>query len=126
MSKLVMVIDGNEEILQLYDVLLKDEGYRVSLHTYWEQEEGVKLVKSIQPDLVITDLTVKSRYAAIQVVKQLSLDPLTQNIPVVICTTVPAMLIVEMIPKPLFQTIKVIQKPFNVDDLVGTIRTLLN
>ena len=52
----ILIIDDNEDILELFEQVLVDDGYSVSTAT--NGAEGVKLFKNDSFDLVITDINM--------------------------------------------------------------------
>lgn len=64
--------------------LLRKNGYEVI--TADSGEQGVALAKSEKPDLVLMDVVMPG-LNGFQATRQLSRDPVTQKIPVIMCTT---------------------------------------
>jgi CheY-like chemotaxis protein len=121
-SKLIMVIDETQDILDLFDLILTDAGYRVSLHYY--NGRDLQEVKQVAPDLIISDLSLKDQDAGWRFLQKLKLEPQTQNIPVLVCTAVP-----EITQDPNGRLVElgvaVLLKPFIVDDLLSIMAKLL-
>ena len=51
--KVILVVDDEDDVRELLRVLLEREGYRVECAC--DGDEGLKIAKSLRPDLVITD-----------------------------------------------------------------------
>jgi twitching motility two-component system response regulator PilH len=82
-KKVLVVDDSPTERFFLTDLLRKN-GYEVI--TADSGEKGVSLAKTELPDLVLMDVVMPG-LNGFQATRQLSRDPSTQNIPVIMCTT---------------------------------------
>jgi CheY-like chemotaxis protein len=122
-SKWIMVIDETQDILDLFDLILTDAGYRVSLHYY--NGRDLQEVKQVAPDLIISDLSLKEQDAGWRFLQKLKMEPQTRNIPVLVCTSVP-----EITQDPNGRLaelgVAVLLKPFIVDDLLSIVAKLLS
>jgi CheY-like chemotaxis protein len=122
-AKLIMVIDRTQGVLDLFEQVLSDEGYRLSLHFYkWQDLQEVKRVK---PDLIISDHSFPNDPAAWQFLEKLKSDTQTTNIPVIVCTTNPKV-VLDAERRLANLDITVLAKPFQIDELVTVVRELLN
>ena len=82
--KRVLVVDDSATERFFLSNLLRKSGYEVI--TADSGEQGVALAKSELPDLVLMDVVMPG-LNGFQATRQLSRDPSTQNIPVIMCTT---------------------------------------
>lgn len=82
--KRVLVVDDSPTERFFLTDLLRKNGYEVI--TAENGEQGVALAKSEQPDLVLMDVVMPG-LNGFQATRQLSRDPATQKIPVIMCTT---------------------------------------
>jgi DNA-binding response OmpR family regulator len=122
-AKLIMVIDQTEEILELFNQILDAEGYRVSLH--YLNERSLQEVKEIKPDLIICDHSFEDEQLAWQFLQKVRVDKQTQKIPVIVCST--NQTIWQDYEGRLFNMgIRVLSKPFQIDELLALVRELLN
>jgi two-component system, OmpR family, phosphate regulon response regulator PhoB len=122
-SKLIMILDNTQDILDLFELLLTDAGYRVSLHYY--NKRDLQEVKQLMPDLIISDHEFNDQNAGWQFLEKLKTDQQTQNIPVIVCTAV--MDIALDIDKRLAKLgIRGLAKPFKIDKLLTLIQKLLH
>ncbi len=123
MAKLIMVVNDTEEILELFREVLTYEGYDVSLHAYGKR--GMDEVERIAPDLIISDFPPLEREQhGWQFLQMLKMRRTTAHIPVVVCTT--NLRAIEnnqawMVSKGM----RVVAKPFTVDELLDPIRSLI-
>lgn len=82
--KRVLVVDDSPTERFFLSDLLRKNGYEVL--TAENGEQGVALAKSELPDLVLMDVVMPG-LNGFQATRQLSRDPTTQKIPVIMCTT---------------------------------------
>jgi signal transduction histidine kinase/ActR/RegA family two-component response regulator len=80
---LVLAIDNERPILQLYERYLKNHGYQV--YGLTDPTQAVELARKLHPFAITLDVMMPS-CDGWQVLEKLKSDPETQNIPVVICT----------------------------------------
>ena len=83
MATILIVDDSPTEIHVLTTMLVKN-GYNVISAS--SGEEGVSMAKDQKPDLVLMDIVMPG-LNGFQATRQLSSDPGTKNIPVIIVTT---------------------------------------
>ena len=79
----ILVVDDEEDIVELVELNIAREGYRVL--TCGTGEQALKLAGSKLPSLVILDLMLPG-IDGLEVCKKLKSDPKTQNIPIVMLT----------------------------------------
>ena len=123
MSTRILVINDNQEILELFDEILREEGYEVVLysHAFSDLEE----VEKINPDLIVLDYLFGVERLGWQMLQKLKMRRSTANIPIVICTA--AIQAVREIEGYLeMKGIRVVAKPFDIDDLLKGVREALH
>jgi len=81
MPKKIVVIDDDPDIVQIVKTTLKSKGYEVTSAP--DGEDGLRLVYSTQPDLVILDLMMP-RISGLEVCRRLRQDEQTKNIPIIV------------------------------------------
>ena len=123
MSKLIMVINDTQEILELFEIILTGEGFRVSLHSY--QVRDLKVVKEVNPDLLIVDQLYGEEALGWELVQKMKMDRDVVHIPIVVCST-EIRLLKELEGHLKAKNIGVILKPFDVDDLVYAVKKALS
>ena len=118
---LIVAVDDEPSILDLYAEILQDEGYRV---VSCAKADAVSCVRREQPDVVLLDvwpLTPVADWATYQALVE---DPTTARIPVILCTTIDPTTI--QLPAELHASpVAILPKPFLLDDLLGAIETAL-
>jgi twitching motility two-component system response regulator PilH len=121
MAKHIMVFNDTQEILELFNDILTEEGYRVSLGTFSPQE--LEMVRAAQPDLVIADYPPLDREArGWQLIQKMKMARETAHIPIIVCTT--NLRAIEHNEGWLAkQNILTIPKPFTIDELLNAVHS---
>jgi DNA-binding response OmpR family regulator len=117
-----LIINDNQEILELFDELLREEGYEPVLysHAFSDLDE----IEKIKPDLIILDYIFGVERLGWQMLQKLKMRRSTANIPIVVCTA--AIQAVREIEGYLeMKGIRVVAKPFDIDDLLRGVRDAL-
>jgi DNA-binding response OmpR family regulator len=118
----IMVVNDSVEFLQLMEDLLTDQGYQVSIV---ERGAGTRAAaKELRPDLLIIDVRMPD-LDGFEVLNLLQLDPATAAIPVLVCTA--AVQDVQL-QEPMLRDrgIPVLLKPFDIEELLSTVRRILD
>jgi CheY-like chemotaxis protein len=119
-----MVINDDTPFLDLMHQLLQEtEGYAVQTRKEWEG--AYEFVKAQRPDLVILDIRIGGEERGWHILEMLTLDPDTLPIPVIVC---PAAVDDLQADQPLLEKygVRVLPKPFHLDDLLATIGACLS
>lgn len=119
MSKLIMVVEDSRSILEMFETLLIDEGYQVSLHS--SPSSDLAAVKRVQPDLIIVDLIFGNEPVGVEFIRQMGLDPATSAIPLIVCSA-QLQLLSELAREMPGRKMATVSKPFDIDDLLATIK----
>ena len=122
----ILVLNDVAEILDLFEAVLGDEGYRVSRGTMTPGELGrtFQQVKDVQPDLLIADFLFGHDPLGWQLIQMLKMDAATAKLPVVVCSA--AAKPIEELSAHLDQMgIGVVLKPFDIDTLLAEVRRIL-
>ena len=121
----ILVINDTVAILELFRALLEDEGYRVTTDGFSiELMEMLERVKAEPPDLIVLDFILLDEGKGWQFLQMLKMDRGTRDIPVVACTAAARM--VEELQVHLDEMgVKVVLKPFDIDNLLAEIQKLL-
>jgi CheY-like chemotaxis protein len=113
-SKHILVVNDTEEIIELFRDILKDMGHRVSATSF--APEDLREVKKANPDLVILDLVFEGERTGWQLAQKLRMTRETENLPIIICTAATED-VREQEGWLVANAIKVVPKPFTIDDL---------
>lgn len=119
-STKILIVDDDENILSLLEDLLEKEGFSVITAT--NTEDGYKKAISLQPDLIITDITMP-QVGGVELCRMLRNNTKTKLTPIIMLTVLSS------------ETDKVIgleigaddyiTKPFSTKELIARIKALL-
>ncbi len=118
-SKTIAVVDDNTTFLDLMQELLTEEGYRVTSHTVGG--DAYPALKEQQPALIILDIRMEHPESGWQLLEALRLDPATAAIPAIVCSA-DARALREKAAHLRELRADVLEKPFNLDELVAKVR----
>jgi DNA-binding response OmpR family regulator len=119
--KHIFVINDTTAILELFTVLLEDEGYRVSTDGFSvELLTMLERVKQEKPDLVILDFVINDEGKGWQFLQLLKMDRDTRDMPVIVCTAA-AKLVEELQVHLAEMGVAVVLKPFDIDHVLAQI-----
>ena len=118
----VLVIDDTPEIRDLFQEVLDDEGYRVTLAAEVPGDLGV--IRALAPDLLLLDFSFSGTGAGWRLLHALKAEPEFAALPVVLCTA--AHEAVRDVEAELRAWgVRVVLKPFELDDLLATLADAL-
>jgi DNA-binding response OmpR family regulator len=118
----IAVINDDQAIVDMLTDFLQDAGYETI--DCLSGEGSYDLIRREHPALVIIDLQMEQPEAGLHVLQKLRADPVTANIPVIICSADRRFL------RERAATIQalngeMLEKPFDLDPLLAKIQTLL-
>ncbi len=116
----ILVVNDTQEILDLMQELLEDEGYRVTTSL---SLLDISKIKTLAPDVIVQDLLFEGmQETGWKFLTLMRLDPELARIPLVLCTAaVRTINDPEMAEQLDRQGIRVVLKPFTIDDLLTTL-----
>lgn len=118
----IMVINDDQDILALYEDLLKEEGYDViTSKLAFEHPAAVEL---LHPDLVMLDLKFGTRIEGWKMMQKLRLYRPTANLPIILCTAA-VREAREQEEHLRSEGIGIVYKPFAIDHLLLAVRQVL-
>ena len=113
-AKHVLVVNDTEEVVELFRDILEGLGHRCSSISYAPQD--LSEVASIKPDLVIVDVLIDGEKHGWQLAQKMRMSRETEAIPIIICTALTND-VREQEGWLVSKAIKVVPKPFSVDEL---------
>lgn len=123
MATRILVINDTQEILDLFRVLLEEEGYEVVLYSYAIMD--MREVERVHPDLIILDYIFGTEKTGWQMLQKLKMTRATATIPVIICTA--ATREVREIEGYLqSHGVRLVPKPFDIDALLEAVDLALS
>jgi CheY-like chemotaxis protein len=121
----ILVVNDTVSILELFTVLLEDEGYRVSTDGFSvELSAMLARIREMQPDLVVLDLVIMEEGKGWQMLQLLRMDRETRDIPVIVCTAA-SRLVDELQTHLDTMKVSVVLKPFDIDHLLTVVSKCL-
>ncbi len=120
----VLVINDTQEILDLMQELLEEEGYRVTTSLALLD---IDKVKAQEPDIIVQDLLFEgTQELGWKFLTLVRLDPELARVPVVLCTAaVRTVNEPEMAEQLNRKGVRVVLKPFTIDELLITLNEVL-
>ena len=85
-QKRVVVIDDDRDFLEYTQIILHSAGYWVE--TAISASEGLALVRSTLPDLIIIDVMMSFALEGIELARDITQDPALAHIPVLVVTSI--------------------------------------
>ncbi len=122
MAAHILVVNDTQDILEIFRLLLEDEGYKVTLSSFPLQKVGE--ITRLNPDLIILDVVFGEERLGWQMLQLLKMQPTTATIPVIICTASEKS-VREMEGYLVSKDILVVYKPFELHDLLTAIAQAL-
>lgn len=114
MSKKILVVDDDKDILDVIKYVLKDEGYSVVAST---TADALLKLNSIKPDLILLDCCLKEGYGD-DLCREIKSDPLHKHIPVVLVSGLNGL---EFIASQCHAD-AFVEKPFELDQLTAVVK----
>ncbi len=122
MAARILVMNDTQEILELFRLLLEQEGYEVILSSFPLQK--VAEIEQIKPDIIILDFLFGDKKLGWQMLQLLKMQRSTATIPVIVCTAAEST-VREQEGYLVSKGIEVIYKPFDIDTLLALISRML-
>ncbi len=118
----ILVVNDTQEILELFRLLLEEEGYEVVLAGFPFQQ--ISDIERINPDLIILDFVFGDQKTGWQMLQMLKMKRSTATIPVIACTAA-LDLVREQEGYLVSQGVHVVFKPFDIDQLLTSVKQVL-
>ncbi|MCD6057002.1 MAG: response regulator [Thermomicrobiales bacterium] len=120
----ILVIDDTQEILDLIQGLLEDEGYQVTPSL---ARLDVAKIKELAPDVIVQDLLFEgTQEEGWRLLELVCLDPQLARIPLILCTAAVRTVHDPEMAEQLDRVgIRVVLKPFSIEDLLSALTETL-
>ena len=118
----IAIVEDDRDTLSMLHDLATWAGYQPICCT--RGAEAHPLIHRVRPDLVILDLWLESQEAGGMVLGMLELDPITQEIPVIVCSA-HRDLLEQRAPYLQAKGHRMLAKPFTPEQLLATIADTL-
>src|SRR5512140_2660540 len=120
MTKSILVVDDDPEIVTMLNTRLSKRGYKVS--TASDGNRAIELAKREKPDIVLLDVMMPGK-SGWEVARALKQDPVTQGVKIVMVSAIGEQ--VNDLTSPLYGVDAHIDKPFEFERLEKVIRGLI-
>lgn len=119
-GKRVLIVNDTQEILELFDEILRQMGFEVVLMSFAPRE--LEQVRNTEADIIILDFIFGQRgLEGWQLLQKIRMDPTLETVPVIVCSA--ALLEVKEQEGYLTeQGVLVVLKPFTVSQLEEALR----
>lgn len=119
----ILAINDSHEVLEIFRLLLEEEGYRVTTMRYaFKEMAEIRLMK---PDLIILDYMWAEEDSGWAMLQMLKLDRTTGAIPIILCTGAKKQ-VEELDGQLATMNVTVVLKPFDIDALLNAITRRLD
>lgn len=115
MSKLILTIEDDKAISELYQEILTEAGYQV--HLMADKPADVQSIAQLQPDLIISDWGLEQEDINWNFINAMLDTPSTSAIPIMVCTAI-SIRANNLGGRLNQRKIAVLEKPFDIDKLV--------
>jgi DNA-binding response OmpR family regulator len=118
----ILVINDDQEILTLFEEILREAGYNALL--YSSAIRDLAEIERLKPDLIIIDYLIGHEDSGWQLLQKLKLRRTTAALPVIVCTAATKLLL-ETSGYLLSKRVIALPKPFDIDELLAAIERAL-
>lgn len=116
----IAYVDDDVELTRLVSVALEDEGWEVLVEN--DGEAGLEMILAGQPDLIILDVMMPG-LTGWEICKYVRSKPDWNNTPILMLTGIGERM--NAMTAPLYGADAFLDKPFDIDDVVETVRQLV-
>ncbi len=121
-GKTIIVVNDSPELLELAEVLLRDEDFDVKVALMGTG--ALDLIRATLPDALVLDVRLPD-VSGWDILQALKLDPRTAQIPVLVCTAAVAELR-ELETQLARMGVDILIKPFAIDTFIEKVRTMVS
>jgi len=121
-GKSVVVVNDSPELLELAEILLRDEDFDVKVTLTGSR--ALELIRTTMPSVIVLDIRLPD-VSGWDILQALKLEARTASIPVLVCSAAVQELR-ELEPRLATMGIDVLIKPFAIDTFLARVRDLAN
>lgn len=125
--KKVAALDDDESLLELYQTVLEDEGYGMEAVVFNRQLDLLlENIRATQADMLILDIHLPG-LGSFEIMQAMKADPELAALPILVCSASRPSLNVlrELMVGVNLQMPTVLEKPFDLDELLRSIEDLI-
>ena len=124
-EKRIVVVDDDPDFLEFIRIVLRSAGYKVD--TAASATEGLALIRSSVPDLIISDLMMSYSLEGIELAHEITHDPILANVPLLVVTSIARTMDAVGFDEETAPAIKVfLTKPVSPDELLARVGSCLS
>lgn len=120
MKKQILIVDDDPDSLDMLSFILTSEGF--SIITAGDGLEALDIIKSVQPDLIITDVNMPN-LDGIELTKRLREQFQSTSLPIVVVSALEREVVLEAINAGANEAM---QKPMQLDSLLTLVKQILS
>ncbi len=124
----IFIIDDDDDLLKAQRLFLEEKGYTVE--TALDTEEGLRVLKSFKPDVIIADLMMEHYDSGFVFCKKVKDEPDLRSVPIIMQTAAPRELgykfdVEDPVKREWMKVNEILTKPVPLDHLLGKIEQYL-
>jgi CheY-like chemotaxis protein len=120
---MVLVVNDDHDMLDLYEALIQEIGHEVVTETI--VESGPAAVSAVRADALVVDLQRPDQDDyGLRLIEEVRADPEVGGTPIILCTGAVEQ-IVPLLPRLEKMKVSVLPKPFQADELERTLASVL-
>lgn len=120
MAVRILIFDDEEDILEVFRLILEPEGFEV--HLFSHPFTDIQEIERLAPDLIILDLVMDHQQGGELMLQSLKQYPPTASIPLILCTAATQG---ESYLDLQSSQIQLLEKPFDMDELLRLVHCSL-
>jgi CheY-like chemotaxis protein len=114
MTKRIMAVNDDPDILEMLDLFLSEEGYEV--HPYPTTDAAHTAIEKVKPDVIVLDWMFGGEPRGFDFLEHIKLNPATASIPIVVCSA-SVQAIREVSEELGAKGVAIVYKPYTLDEL---------
>ncbi len=123
----ILIIDDDPDIVEAMRVVLESKNYQIVIAK--NGEEGLKKVKSENPNLIILDVMMETADKGFEVAREIRKNKLYKNIPIIVLTAIQEKMGLDFKNESGDDTWlpvdDYVEKPVKAEELISKVQTLL-
>jgi len=127
-GKEILIIDDDVDLLRSLQIILEDREFVV--HTASNKKDGLNILASFKPDLLIQDLMMDTNLEGFSIINELKNNSEFSDLPILMLTGIAEKMKINFrsaIEDPeLYPNVIFVEKPVDPDELISEINLLLS
>jgi len=85
-TKKILIVDDDMDVINVIETILTKEGFQVFSAN--DKKEGMKMIRSIKPDLAILDVMMTTHYEGFELAKEITENAELRSMPILMQTSI--------------------------------------